>query len=65
MQSKKCTEANNDIHLSLLQIRLTPVGIVLPSPTTLLFNMPISGIVPGVSRMPVSGDYDEDNHNTL
>ena len=38
---KKCTETNKDIHITLLQIKSTPLEPGLPSPATLLFNCPI------------------------
>ena len=38
---EKCIKTNEDIHVALLQIRVTPLKPGLPSPATLLFNHPI------------------------
>ena len=46
--TKKCKEINNDVHFALLQIRSTPVGIGLPSPAMMLFNRPISALLPQI-----------------
>ena len=62
---KKFMEANNDINLDFLQIRLTSVGPRLPSSVTLLFYIHIGGVMSRISKMPINNDCDEDNHNTL
>ena len=62
---KKYLGTNNDVNLALLHIRSTPVGPGLPSPTTLLHNRPIRGLMPRAYRMPNNYDYNEDNLNTL
>ena len=38
---KKCTEANEDLHIALSHIRSTQLEPGLPCPATLLFNHPI------------------------
>ena len=42
---KKCFKGNVSVHLVLLLIRCMPMGVGLPSLTTLLFNRPIRGPV--------------------
>ena len=47
MSSQKCLDTNNDVNLTLLQIRSKPKGVGLPSPSMLLFNRPITCLLPG------------------
>ena len=61
---RKYKMACNDINLALLLIRSTPVGLGLPSSTT-LFNRPILGLMPRVCRMLINYYSYEDNHDTL
>ena len=58
---KKCTDTKSDMHIALLQIRSTPLGQGLPSPARLLFNNPIRGIMPILSRSPI-GPNNNDEH---
>ena len=37
---KKCFESNEDIHVTLLQVKSSPLEPGLPSPATLLFSCP-------------------------
>ena len=46
---KKCMEVNNDIDPTLLKIRSAPVGLGLPSPTTLVLNRVIKGLIPRIN----------------
>ena len=48
-------------HIALLQIEMTPLGPGLPSPTTLLFNCPIRGIMPIFNRPP----HGEEDHEVI
>ena len=59
---KKGTETNEDIHIALLQIRPIPLEPGLQSPATLLFNLPIQGIMPIINRLPINSDNDDDEH---
>ena len=49
---KKCFDTNNDVYLALLQILSTPNGPLLGSPAALIFNKPIRGLMPKLSRHP-------------
>ena len=64
-QKMKFKEANNDIHVALLQIILSPVWAGLPSPVTLLFHRSIKGLMSGRSRMLINYVYDEHSHYSL
>ena len=44
---------------------MTPLGQGLPSPTTVLFNCPIRGIMPIINRPPVGIDNDEEHHEVI
>ena len=48
-----------------MQVRSTPLGLGQPSPATLLFNRPISGLMWKANRAPSNYNYDEDKQNTL
>ena len=56
---KKCIETNEDIHITLLQIRATLLEPGLTSPATLLFNCPIQGIMPIINRLTINSDNDD------
>ena len=57
--TKKCLDTKSDLHITLLQIRSTPLGPELPSPATLLFNHCIGGIMPTINR-PLIGLNNDD-----
>ena len=44
---------------------MTPLGSELPSPAALLFNHPIRGTLPIISRPPVGVNNDEEHHEVL
>ena len=58
--TEKCFDIKWDPHIALLQIRMTPLGLGLPSPATMLFNHPIRGIMPTISRLPIGIDIGEE-----
>ena len=58
-------ETNEDIHISLLQIRSAPLEPGLPRPATLLFNHPICGIMPIMNRLPINLDNDDEHYEAL
>ena len=62
---KKCKEANNDLNLVLLQIRLIATDTGASSLTTILFNRPVQGIMPYVNRLPTNNDCDDSNNDRL
>ena len=62
---KKYTDTGGDIHMAILQIRTTSLGQGLPSPTMLLFNCPVRGIMPVMDRPPINIDNDDEHHQTL
>ena len=43
---KKCLEEGEDIHKAFLNIRATPVDCKLPSPAEMMFNQPITTMLP-------------------
>ena len=47
----KTSHTKSDLHIALLQIRQTPLSPGLPSPATLLFDCPIRGIMPILTRL--------------
>ena len=51
--------------MALLQICTTPLGQGLPSPTTLMFNQQVCGIMPVLDCKPVGKDYDDKCHGKL
>ena len=55
---EKCLDNIDDVSLALLQMRSTPIGAGLPSPATLLFNRPIKGLLPQITRelFNINGD---------
>ena len=61
----KCIDTKSDIHISLLQIRSTVIGLELPNSAMLLFNHPIRGIMPIISRLLVNSNNDEEHYETL
>ena len=61
---KKCFDSRGDPHIAL-QIQMTSLGQGLPSPTTMLFNYPMRGIMPIINRPPVGIDNDEKHHKVL
>ena len=54
-----------NIHTALLHIRSTPLCIGLPSLATLLFNHLIRGIMPTLSRLPISSNNDDEHQEAL
>ena len=61
----KCMDTTASIYLALLQVRSTPLEPRLPSPATLLFNCPISGIMPITNRLPINVDNDYNQYEVL
>ena len=57
--TRKCLDSGGDIHISLLQIRTTPLGQGLPSPATLLFNYLVRGITSVIDRLLINTDNNE------
>ena len=62
---KKCMHTNADLHITLLQIRSTPLGQGLPNPVTLLFNSPIRDFKLKINRSPINTNNEDDNYETL
>ena len=44
---------------------MTPLGPGLASPAIILFNHPIRGILPIISRPPIGMNNDEEHHEAL
>ena len=65
MHTKEIFESRSDPNLTLLQIRMTPLGQGLPSPATILFTHPMRGIMTVVNRLPIDSNSDEEHHNAL
>ena len=51
--------------MALLQIRSTPLVPGLPSPETLLFNYPITGIMPIINRPLIVVNNDDEHYEAL
>ena len=62
---KKCFDTKGDPHIALLQTQMTPLEQILPSPATILFNHPIRGIMPIISRLPVGVNNDDEHYEEL
>ena len=60
---KKCIDAKSNMLIALLQIRSTPLGPGLPSPATL--DHPIRGIMPALSRLPISPNNSDEHYDAL
>ena len=64
-ETLKCCDTKSDPHIALLQIRSTPLGPRLPSPTRLLFNHPIRGIMPSINRSLIGVSSDDEYYEAL
>ena len=51
--------------MALLQICMTPLSHGLLSPATIMFNMPVCGIMPILDCKPLVKDLDDDHHAKL
>ena len=58
-------KTNEDIHIALLQIISTPLEQGLLSPAPVLFNHPISGIMPIINWLPINLDNDDEHYEVL
>ena len=58
-------DTKSDMDIALLQIRSTPLGPGLPCPAMLLFNHPIRGIMPILSRPLISTNNDDEHNEAL
>ena len=56
---------NNDVNVAFLQMRSVPIGAVLPSPVTQLFNRPIRTLLPQTNRKPVNFNVDSEYNKAL
>ena len=59
---KKCADSGSDIDMALLQIQMMALGHGLPSPSTLMFNRPVCGIMHVIDHKPLVEDCDDDHH---
>ena len=62
---KKCSNLGRDINMALLQICAMPLGQGLPSPTTLMFNRQVHGIMPVLDHKPITQDCDDNHHKKV
>ena len=53
------------MNLALVQIRSIPTGPWLPSPSMLLFNRLIKGLLPQMNRKPIIINYDDVQYEVL
>ena len=58
---KKWFDSKGNLHIALLQIYMTQLGPGFPSLVTMLFNCPIRGKMPIISR-PLVGRYKDEEH---
>ena len=61
IKHSNCFDTKSHPHIALLQIRSTPLKPRLPSPTTLLCNSLIRGIMPTINR-PLIGVNNDDEY---
>ena len=62
---QKCLDTKSDPHLSLLQMRSTPLGPGFLSPATLLFNCLIRDIMPIINRPPIGLNNNDKHYKAL
>ena len=61
----KCFDTNKHVYLGLLQIHPTPICPGLPSIVVLIFNRPIRGQMPKLSRPSILYSHDDDHYTML
>ena len=54
-----------DIHLALLQIHSTQIGVGLLSPGMMLYNRPIRDLLPQMNRHPIDINNDDMHYEAL
>ena len=62
---KEMFDTKDDPHITFFQIQMTPLGPGLLSQANILFNCPIRGIMPIISRTPVGVNNDEKHYKSL
>ena len=62
---KRYVDTKYDTHIALLQIRSAPLEPGLPRSATLLFNHPIRGIMPILSRLPICPNNNDGHYEVL
>ena len=62
---KKCFYSRVDPYVALLQICMTALGQGLPSPSTMLFNCLIRGIMLIIKRPQVGIDNDQEHYKVI
>ena len=63
--NQKCIDTKSVLHITLLQIRSTPLGPGLLSPATLLFNCQKRSIMQIISRLPISPNNNDEYYEAL
>ena len=63
--NKKCLDTCQDVRPALLQIWSTLIGMGPPSPTTLLFNRLIKGLLLQMHREPININNDDAQYEAL
>ena len=61
----KYLNKNDDVNLTSLQIRSIPIDTGLPSPVTLLFNIPIRGLLLQKNNEPIDINNDDVQYEAL
>ena len=56
---EKCLDTNHNVNLALLHIKSTFRGTGLPSPSTMLFNRPIRGLLHQMNREQININNDD------
>ena len=62
---KKYFDTHNNKYLVFLQVGLMSIGPGLLSLAVLLFSMPVTGLMPKISRSPILFDHDDSLYATL
>ena len=62
---KKCFDSRSNPHIALLQICITPLGQGFCSPTIMLFNWLIRGVLPVINRPLVDIDNDQEHYKVI
>ena len=59
---KERFDANNDAHVTMMQIHSMLIGPGLPSPAALMFNRPVRGQIPKLTRPLILFDHNDDHY---
>ena len=65
MHNLKCPDTNNNVNLTSMQIRSTPISTGIPSPAMLLFNRPIRSLLSKMNNKHMNINSDDTQYEVL